>query len=289
MFHHAAHLQIQAREGWISFLALHPNTLAVAAFLHVWQNHGEAISPARASFGSIAFQENMPPKVLYQFITFITTSLHKQGIKKLTLTNPPDAYKPHQAALLNTFLLNQGFQVEKAEVSMVLNTTEAFTEHLSAWEKRRLRQGHEAGLTCQEEPLEALVDIYQFILACREERNYPLSIQLDTLQETVNAFPERFTLFSVYHKAARVAAAITIAVAPHVLYNFHAAHPRRYDFLSPVVVLTASMHQHARQRGFTLLDLGTSAVAGAPNFGLLDFKRHLGGSPSMKLTFVKQW
>jgi hypothetical protein len=37
------------------------------------------------------------------------------------------------------------------------------------------------------------------------------------------------------------------------------------------------------------IDLGTSALAGQPNFPVLQFKLHLGAELSHRFTFEKQW
>jgi hypothetical protein len=48
------------------------------------------------------------------------------------------------------------------------------------------------------------------------------------------------------------------------------------------------IYEHCQVEKIRLIDLGTSALNGRPNFGLLDFKLNLGAVPTEKLTFEKK-
>jgi hypothetical protein len=174
-----------------------------------------------------------------------------------------------------------------SEVQAVLTTEDSFSSRLSAWEKRRLRQAKEAGLIFRRLDSNQLKSVYQFILDCRVERDYILSIDWNTLKKTVDTFPDRFILFAVMHKDEFAAASISINVGNKILSNFHSAHPRKFDRLSPVVMLLKGIFDFCRENDFRLLDLGTSSLEGLPNFKLLDFKLGLGAHPTTKLTFKK--
>lgn len=256
--------------------------------LHVNIQGGIARSPIRAPFGSVQFSSTLKPKVLFDFLKFVCESLAEKKVTQLFLTNPPDFYSPPASSLLNTFLFNLGFSVERAEVGTVLEMKNDFDSNISKWELRKLRQAEEEGLRFKQLDIDALESVYAFILACRKEREYQLSITWETLYATVNTFKDRFPLFAVTHQDDLVAASISIDVGNGVMYNFHSAHPRSYDHLSPVVMLLKGIHHYCIEQNFRLLDLGTSALEGLPNFGLLDFKLGLGAQPTTKLTFKKE-
>jgi hypothetical protein len=258
----------------------------VDAHVHVGLKNNEGFSPIRAPFGSFQFSDSIKPKILYDFIAFVCERLKEKGVISLELKNPTDAFNP-RSPLLNSFLLNQGFSIVRSEVQSVLRTDHDFSSALNAWEKRRLRQSEQAGLTFRRLDSGHLKKVYQFILACRTERDYVLSIDWDTLKKTVDTFPDRFVLFGVLNNDEFAAASISINVGNKILSNFHSAHPRKFDQLSPVVMLINGIFSYCRKNGFQLLDLGTSALENTPNFKLLDFKLGLGAQPSMKLTFKK--
>lgn len=287
LFHHPSHLSIQHTE-WITFIVESRKRKTVEAHLHVGVKNGEATSPVRAPFGSFQYSPSLKPDVLYNFIEYVCKQLKQKGFHSLTIKNPPDAFASDSTSLLNVFLLNHGFVVSTAEVQAFLKTDIDFSSGLSAWEKRRLRQASEGGLIFKKLDIRKLKSIYQFILDCRIERDYILSIDWQTLKKTVDTFPDRFTLFAVFYKEEIAAASISIDVGNKVLSNFHSAHPRKYDRLSPVVMLLKGIHEHCVENGYRLLDLGTSSLGAIPNFKLLNFKLGLGATPTMKLTFKKE-
>jgi hypothetical protein len=100
-------------------------------------------------------------------------------------------------------------------------------------------------------------------------------------------FPDKFHLFGVFDNNALAAASISIVLNNAVLYNFYSAHARQYDALSPVVGLMEGIYEFCQGEKIRLIDLGTSALQGRPNFTLLDFKLNLGATPTQKLTFEK--
>lgn len=289
LFHYAGHLQLQSSGTWKTFYAINNALHTIDAHLHVHIEGSRAVSPVRAPFGSFQFATTMKPVTLYKFIEFTLGRVRDYGVAELNLTNPPAAYQPGYIDLLSTFLINQGFEIIEAEVGSVLDVHDNFRDGLNDWESRRIRQAESAGLTFGVLPREELEAAYTFILACRIERGYELSIDWETLRKTVEAFPERFPLFGVMHQNVMVAASIAINAGNGVLVNFHSAHPRDYDHLSPVVMLLEGLTRYGRENGYRLLDLGTSAVDGKPNFSLLDFKLGVGGTPTTKFTFRKRW
>jgi lipid II:glycine glycyltransferase (peptidoglycan interpeptide bridge formation enzyme) len=110
---------------------------------------------------------------------------------------------------------------------------------------------------------------------------------LNELKKAFEQFPEHYVLFAVLHEGRLAAASIAIKIKENILYNFYSAHPNDYNHLSPVVMLIEGMYEFCQQNNVNLLDLGTSALEGKPNFSLLDFKLRLGAKPYAKLTFEK--
>jgi Acetyltransferase (GNAT) domain len=289
LFHRPAHLHLQSPENWFSYYAISSKRKLIDAHLHVNITGHLAVSPLRAPFGSFQCTRGIRPVVLYNFLEFTVARLKENQVQVLELKSPPLAYEPGSMDLITTFLLNIGFEVIVAEAGAYLNVPDNFRAGLNEWELRKIKQSEQAGLTFQVLPVEELESLYSFILGCRIEREYELGIDWETLRKTVKTFPERFFLFGVMHEGVLVAASIAINVGNGVMYNFHSAHPKDYDHLSPVVLLLEGMVTYCRNNDYRILDLGTSAIEGSPNFGLLDFKLGLGATATTKFTFRKQW
>lgn len=287
LFNEPAHRLMQAPSGWQSFYILHDKDFKALAAWYIHVSGADANSPFRAPFGSVDASGQLPPRVLFEFLAFVESNLATVGVRRMLVKNAPHAYFAEHITLLETFFFNRGYQVVNAEVSTCLDTKTSGEALLDAWEKRKLRQAREANLLFRPLPLEQLHHVYHFIEACRARKQYKLSMTFDQLQAATMTFPAHYSLFGVFSQEQLVAASVSIRVRQHVLYNFYSDHDSAFDALSPVVLLIEGLQYYCASQHIACLDLGTSAVNGLPNFGLLDFKRRLGGRATQKLTFAK--
>jgi hypothetical protein len=287
LFNQPQHLLLQAREGWHTFYVLHTKHQRIEALLHLHLKDAIARSPFSAPFGSVEFSPKLPPDTLFQFLEFVEVKIRARGVKTIIIKNPPHDYNPVAGALLQVFFSNQGYQIALAETGSMIAVQEYSERSLARLTKRNLRGARDARLEFRKVSADYLEVIYAFILACRKQKNYSLSMTLAALREAFDQFPQQYVLFGVYQEDTLVAASIAIHVNSRVLYNFYADHAMAFDHLSPVVLLTEGLVRYAQEQKAAWLDLGTSALEDKPNFGLLDFKLRLGGKPTAKLTFEK--
>lgn len=287
LFNTGVYRLMQFLQGWHSFYAVNRKEQTVVASFHLHLAQDVAQSPARAPFGSVECSDTIPPAILFQFIEFVESRLKKLGALRIKVKQPPAGYAPRHAALLQTFFLNLGYTIVDAEVGTTIPVDKDFSKHLDAWEGRKLKQAQSSGLLFRPIDARDIDAVYLFILACRKQKGYALSMSLPEVRAIVETFPQHYLLFGIYEAETLVAASIAIVVNTRVLYNFYSAHDSAFDHLSPVVLLLQGLYNYCAAHGMQHLDLGTSAVDGKPNFGLLDFKLRLGGVPSPKLTFEK--
>lgn len=281
-------MALQAVEGWHSFHALNEKHRIVVAAVHFHLAQGDARSPLKSPFGSIELAPGVSPLIVFRFLEFVESRLKSRGAGRVHIKHYPSDYNSAESALIHTFLINLGYSVADAEVGAVITVSDGPFEHtLDGWERRKLRQAAASGLQGRELPRSELKTVYEFIYACREHKGFGLSMSLPEIQDAVRTFEKEFILFGVFQEDHLVAASIAIRVKPKILYNFYSAHAPEYDSLSPVVFLIDRLYAYCRQHGISLLDLGTSAIDGKPNFGLLDFKLRLGARPTTKFTFEK--
>jgi predicted N-acyltransferase len=108
------------------------------------------------------------------------------------------------------------------------------------------------------------------------------------LHAMIDALPTRVRCFGVHAAdGTMIASAICLLVNPTTLYVFYWGEIAGVESLSPVTLLAQCLFDHCKANAISLLDLGTSTVKGAPNEGLLRYKRHLGARISLKLTMHK--
>jgi Acetyltransferase (GNAT) domain len=107
------------------------------------------------------------------------------------------------------------------------------------------------------------------------------------LSKTVKALPKSFFMVGVFHDKKMIGACICVQVKAAVVYTFYSAHDSAYDKWSPRVFLLAQLYAWCQKHKIELLDLGTSALKGRPNFPLLDFKLRVGATLTPKYKFRK--
>lgn len=288
LFNRYKHIYLQSHEGWVTFYILKRKTKRVTGCVHFCLIEGKAYSPFSAPFGGLEFSDRVSPSILLHFLEFVEANLKNKGVRYVTIKNPPQRYQRECSAIVETLLFNTGYSVIDAEVGTVMEVHHDFFSQLHAWERRKLKHAKRAEFFFQSVSLEYLDEIYSFILMCRQQKGYSLSMTLADLHKTIDQFPENFILSGVYTQKKLVAASIAIRVNGNVLYNFYSDHDKEYDTFSPVVCLIEGLYGYCEQKDIALLDLGTSAWNRMPNFGLLDFKLRLGGKATSKLTFRKE-
>lgn len=289
LFNSPANLPLQSRLGWHSFYAVREDKKLIRAQIHFHIEKGIASSPFKNPFGSLEFSDAFTPKELYEFIKHVEDKLREKGVNEIKIVSYPQLYNSSRTSLLYTFLINHGFSVNEAELSACIEVNASVLfDSLSSWEKRKLRQQKKIDLKFKRLSIDRLREIYQFIDSCRKERSQDLSLTIGQLEGVVKTFPDGFYVFAVFDGPSLAAASIAIRINKSILYNFYSAHSKQYDALSPVVGLIEGMYEYCQEQNIRLLDLGTSALRGRPNFSLLDFKMHLGAQPTSKFTFTKK-
>lgn len=289
LFNVPENLTLQSLQGWYSFYAIRTEKKVARARVHFHVQDGVARSPHRNPFGGFEFSDALEPRELFEFIRWVEARLLEKGVTRVEIKSYPLLYQSGRAAILTTFLFNLGYSVKDAEVSACIKVdTTALFARMTSWEKRKSGQLRRSNLRFAAVPVPRLQEVYDFIHACRAERKQTLSMTYPQLKTVGDVFADKLALFAVYDVNALVAAAITLRVNKTILYNFYYAHARQYDALSPVVKLMEGIYQYCQAEGITIIDLGTSSLNGKPNFTLLDFKLHLGATPTQKLTFEKK-
>jgi hypothetical protein len=288
LFNSPQNLTIQALDGWHTFHVLRTEKKTARARVHFHLEDKVALSPLRNPFGSYEFSSNIEPKELFDFVRWVEGKLMEKGAKKIEMKAFPALYNVPASAILLTFLTNLGYRIKNAELSACIEVSQnSLYQAMSSYEKRKSGQIKRSNLRFSTIPVGKIREVYDFISSCREERKQSLSLTYGQMKTVCDHFPDRFCLFGVYDNSALAAASISILVSETILYNFYSAHAKQYDHLSPVVRLMEGMYEFCQAEKIRLIDLGTSALQGRPNFTLLDFKLNLGAIPTQKLTFEK--
>lgn len=247
-----------------------------------------AHSPLRAPFGSLEFSTLLPRSLVFRFLDYVDNSLKESGVTQVIIKNPPDHYGPEAMALLSNFLLTRDYRVMEHELGAIVPVAgKPFHEIIHPRKKRKLNQCYEQGLSFVQLRRSSLHAVYDFISACRMQKNFKLSLTKHELEQFVDRFPEEYLFFAVYHHKEMVAASVAIRPYPDVLYHFISDHIRKIGALRPALILMEGIYGWCQRAHIQVFDLGTSTVDGRPNFKLLKFKTELGGQLTHRFTFTK--
>ena len=287
LFNLPDHRFLQSGGGWVSYHIIKEKKKIALAGIHFHVHNGTASSPFHSPFGSIDASPGLEPSVLFRFLQFIESDLLKTGVKHIIIKNPPTLYSPELQTFLQVFLSNLDYRIITAEPGAIFHVNKSGEELSANWEKRKTKQAQDKELELRHEDIHQLKTLFDFIHHCRVQKGYPSSMTFDKMQRTVNAFPGKFLLTSVYQHNVMVAASICVRCNHHVLYHFYSDHNTNDNSSNPTVFLIRSLYEYCYENGIDLFDLGTSSLAGIPNFGLLNFKMGLGASPTTKFTFQK--
>ncbi|QRR01922.1 GNAT family N-acetyltransferase [Dyadobacter sandarakinus] len=282
------HLQTQSEKSCISFYLIRESEEAASACLHCFEHeNGILHSPGRAPFGGVQCSEHCSAQEITWFLNSIKCWLrHKKGMQ-LVVKTAPACYQPGLHSLLHSSYLSAGFIVEQQHSNRHINVADPFEDLLHNSEKRRLRKCRVTGFEIPAPGSLPVSLVYNFIHACRQQKGYPMSISGAQVEHLAGKFPQDIMTFGLMYDGKLAAAALTVQVDQHILYNFLSDYDPAFRHYSPVVLLTKTIHDFCKKQGINMLDLGISLDENGrykPSLGR--FKEHLGGVVSEKLTYT---
>jgi predicted N-acyltransferase len=185
-------------------------------------------------------------------------------------------------------LRSTGFEITRCDLNQSLSLgTLPLAQRMSYGNLKRLRKCEREGVMARVLPPEALPEVVNTLIANRAAKGHQLSMTLDALTTIQSRFPEQMFLYGAPTGDAMAAAALCLRISQDVMYVFYWGERPGYAQLSPVVALADGIDRHARELGMQQICVGTSTLDVEPNYGLLQFKRNLGFSESLKLQFTR--
>lgn len=289
LFNQRYYLQNQPTAGLVAFTLQHAPNHQTIALLYLHFAHGQAVSPWRGTFGGIEVAPDITAMQLDFFLQKVNQFADSQSIASISMANHPAAYQPAEAPHVTAALLRNGYRIRTTDTNYhIALTPEPLEARMHASERRRLRKCHAANMAFAEETTPDLAAIHAFIGRARRRKGFRMPMELPKFEEMFAKMPDVYRVFTVRQGNTIAALAVTIRINEDILYNFYPADHEDFLGYSPAVLLTDGLYRVAKDEGYRMLDLGIATDNGAPNHGLMRFKRHLGGEPSEKLTFVRE-
>lgn len=262
----------------------------VIAFIHFNLNEQESslVSQNRAPFGGIEVRKSTSSNAISFLLQCVNDWAVSIGLKSISIKIPSNCYYLDAHQNHSNHYLSNNYSVTNNQINHAIPVSATpFDKRITNSEKRRLQKCQRSGFEVRgvnELPLE---ETYQFLSKARADKDYPLNVSLETLQNLAIRFSKKVITFAVFDSNKIIAATIAIRASESVLYNFLPATATDYANFSPTVLLTETVYQYCQQHGIVFLDLGTSCDHhGLPKPSLLKFKENLGGIAFKKLTFT---
>ncbi len=245
----------------------------------------KAVSLPQSPFGGFSFGEQEAQRV-NDFVPSIVNHLKKRGIKEIIIKSPASFYLSPNEQRYMQGLLKLGFIVEDKSINHHIPIGGAtFDRLIHKMQIRRLKKGQDSGLVFGTCAGEKIPEIYDFILACRNQKGVKINITKQLLLEAINVLPDVYKGFYVKLNGNIVAATITVQVSNNIIYNYLPASDRRYNYISPMVYLIQGIYNYCQGSNVSILDLGISTLDKLPQSSLIKFKERIGGVATEKLTY----
>lgn len=261
----------------------------VVASIHFTATDGESWrSPARGTFAGYACAPELRPEDGFAFHDAVEARLATQGAQRIEILPAPMAHDPAAFSTQIYLLRTRGYQMTQCDLNQSLDISATpLSERMSHGNLKRLRKCEREGLTAQQLPASALGDVYDTLAANRAGKGHAMSMTLAQLQTMADTFPDAVLLFGCRDGERLAAAALCLRLSAAVLYVFYWGDQPGYAQWSPVVPVADAIYRYGQDHGVALLDVGTSTLDREPNFGLIQFKRGLGFTESLKVRMSK--
>jgi hypothetical protein len=245
-------------------------------------------SPSRGTFAGYAWREGCGLDSLFAFHDAVMARLAARGARRVEILTAPMAHDAQAFSQQSYLLRSRGFHISRCDLNQNLVLDQRpFAERISYGNLKRLRKCEREGVVVTALPIDQLPAVYETLAVNRAAKGHSLSMSLPALADMAAHFPGVMQLFGCQAGAEQAAAALCLRLSEEVMYVFYWGDRPGYGQLSPVVLLADAIYSHCRAAGIVQLDVGTSTVDAEPNFGLLQFKRGLGFTESLKLQFSK--
>jgi hypothetical protein len=253
------------------------------------ESRGVFRSPRLGTFGSFDFKELPCLELVEFFADEAERALRDRGATHITIISPPFAQVPELSHLVFLALHNHGYRATPHSLNQSVRLDDRpFGNRVDADSRRRLIRAREQGLETRKlTSVSELSRAYELILENTRRKGYKLSMTWDGICEMARTFGERIYGFEVFRETEPAAASIAMRVNRDVVYIFYWCDVPGFSGVSPIVLLAETIYEHARAEGARWMDIGTSTNDGAPNYGLIHFKRNLGCEASLKLAYSK--
>lgn len=266
------------------------NQKVYATIAFYQSDEGCYVSPLRGTFGGISINIETDIKMIESFVGLIIAYLIANGAIQILIKQPPFSHDLPFASVMTNILLRQNFMLENHELNYDLRVnTNPFEEKLSSGNRKRVRKCVREGLIADSVDLSDIASVYEVIKYNRERKGFFVSMTLEQLENMASRFSSKVFLFAVWENSRRekmLASAVCLALSDSIFYVFYWGDVAGVETYSPITLLASEIYAFCQNNNYQILDVGTSTLNAEPNYGLIQFKKGLGFTESLKPNFI---
>jgi hypothetical protein len=257
------------------------------AIINIVEENNRLKSPIKATFGGFEaigkFDLEIFNSLLKTFNQFIQK---KYNNVEILITQPPFFYNKNQSVITN-LLLNNKFSISGNELNHFTNIGDnSLLSKMNKTSKKKYNRLNKLDLIFESSKNFQLS--YNLLWENRKKRGIKISMQFDSILQMLKTFPSKTFFFDLKYRHDIISSAFCVSITDNVLYVLYWGHDSKYDDLSPIVFLSNSIFDFAKNKGFKVLDIGTSSVNGKIDIGLTRFKDSIGFSSDLKFTLSQK-
>lgn len=245
------------------------------------------ISPYRATFGGIEFIGTPMISITESLLNEVLVYAKKHE-RSIEVTLPPLGIMADEVALQQLLFTQKGFYHQFIDENFHLNvsTKEQFVSGTQKNVRWRLNKLVKQGYSCVLDKSPDIARYHQFIQTSRAYRGFPMTMSKEEFMHQMGKKEMPVQFFHVMSPTGKwIAVSVCLFVTPSIFYNFYSADLEEDREMSPTILLHHRAVQFCEENHIPCYDLGIASVQGEINKGLADFKYHLGGERSDKITY----
>jgi len=211
-------------------------------------------------------------------------------IKKILFSLPSEIYSQEIVNLESAAFYSNGFKIDKIDINNYFDLStyenkELYIKQIVHASRKNYNISIKNDLHFIEIPLDKFELAYNVIKINREEMGNPLNISKNHMEDLLNMNSLTCRCFGVMKEDFFIATAIIFDVTDEISQVIYWGDISSYRNIKPMALLTTEIFDYYKKIGKKYLDIGISSEDGIINAGLADFKKSIGCSNNIKITF----
>ncbi|MDD4777206.1 MAG: hypothetical protein PHV53_02840 [Fermentimonas sp.] len=244
-------------------------------------------SPFSAPFGGFHYtHEHLAYELIYDFLSDLKEYLIFKGIKKFSLTLPPNLYQVNMNAKIVNAMIRLGYRMELPD----LNNWVDLKQFDGTWTKSVVAQNCRKAIKHRLEwsavtDMAGMKEVYRVIERNRMELGRKIYMTLEDIIRVKEVFPVDFFIIREVNGNC-VGGAVLYRGHESIIQGIFMGSDLEKRNLGIIDYMYMNIYDYYKELGFDYIDMGTSSLNGEANPGLLRFKEIHNSVTSLRYTFT---